>query len=95
MKKLIKQVNVTKVSPYYINNVMFDWVKSLIPIQNADKATRKIIKGVERNRAFVRVPLIIYTLPLIKGLLPLSWFDWLVGKVLGVYKTMEHFKGRT
>ncbi len=95
MKKLKKQVKVTTVTPYYINTGMFDGVKSLIPIQKAEKASRKIIKGVERNRAFVRVPLIIYTLPLIKGLLPLSWFDWLVGKILGVYKTMEHFKGRS
>jgi short-subunit dehydrogenase len=94
MKKLKKQVKVTTVTPYYINTGMFDGVKSLIPIQNPEKATRKIIKGIERNRAFVRVPLIIYTLPLIKGLLPTIMFDWFVGKVLGVYKTMEHFKGR-
>jgi short-subunit dehydrogenase len=94
MKKLKKQVKVTTVTPYYINTGMFDRVKSLIPIQNPEKATRKIIKGIERNRAFVRVPLIIYTLPLIKGLLPTIMFDWFVGKVLGVYKTMEHFKGR-
>lgn len=95
MKKLKKQVKVTTVTPYYINTGMFDGVKSLIPIQKAEKATQKIIKGIERNRTFVRVPLIVYTLPLIKGLFPTRLFDWFVGNVLGVYKTMEHFKGRS
>jgi len=94
MLKLKKNIHVTTVTPYYINTGMFAGVKSIIPIQKPEKAVAKIIRGIEKNRAFVRMPLIVYSLPLVKGLLPLRWFDWVVGSVLGVYKTMDHFKGR-
>lgn len=94
MKKLKKAVHVTTVTPYYINTGMFDGVKSIIPIQKPEPTARKIIRAIEKNKAFIRMPWLVYTLPLVKGLFPLGLFDWFVGRVLGVYKTMEHFKGR-
>lgn len=94
MKKLQTAVNVTTVTPYYINTGMFDGIKSIIPIQKPEPTARKIIRAIEKNKAFIRMPWLVYTLPLVKGLFPLGLFDWFVGKVLGVYKTMEHFKGR-
>lgn len=94
MKKLQKKVSVSTVTPYYINTGMFDGVRSIIPIQKPERAVQKIFRGIEKNSAYIRMPGLIYTLPLVKGILPLAWFDWFVGRVLGVYKTMEHFKGR-
>lgn len=94
MKKLKRRVRVTTVTPYYISTGMFEGVKSIIPIVKPEKAVRKIIRGIECNKTFVRMPWLIYTLPMVKGILPLGLFDLIVGKGLGVYKTMEHFKGR-
>jgi hypothetical protein len=74
---------------------MFDGVNSsVIPIMDPVKAATKIIRGIERNKIYVRMPGIVYFLPFVKGILPARWFDLIVGKWLGVYKTMEEFKGR-
>ena len=88
-------VKVTTVTPYYINTGMFDGVTSnVIPIVDPNVAAEKIIRGIEKNKLFVRMPGIVYTLPFIKGLLPTRWFDLIVGKWMGVYKSMNDFKGR-
>ena len=95
MENLKCNVKVTTATPYYINTGMFDGVKSsIIPIVDPEVAAKKIITGIEKNKLFVRMPGIVYTLPFIKGILPIRWFDLIVGKWMGVYKTMDDFKGR-
>ncbi len=95
MQQLKTNVRFTTVMPYYINTGMFDGVKSsVIPILNPGKAARKIICGIERNKIFIKMPLIVHFVRLCQGLLPLFLFDWVAGKVLGIYKTMDHFEGR-
>ena len=95
MQQLKTKVGFTTVTPYYINTGMFDGVKSsFIPILKPDKVARQIIRGIERNKIFVKMPLIINFVRLFQGLLPLWFFDWFAGNVMGIYKTMEHFKGR-
>ena len=89
-------VKVTTVTPYYINTGMFDGVTSnVIPIVDPNIAAEKIIRGIEKDTLFVRMPGIVYTLPFIKGILPTRWFDLIVGKWMGVYKSMNDFKGRS
>ena len=96
MKEQHHKIQVTTVTPFYINTGMFDGVQSkIVPIVEPDAAARKIIQGIEKNKRFVRMPGIVYALPFAKGILPAAWFDLLVGKWLGIYKTMETFKGRT
>ena len=88
-------VHITTVTPYYINTGMFDGVKSnIIPILDPLKVAKRIIQGIEKNKIYVRMPGIVYALPLIKGLLPARWFDTIAGKWLGIYKSMEDFRGR-
>lgn len=88
-------VRITTVTPYYISTGMFDGVRSsVIPILRPEKAAHKIIRGIENNRIFVKMPLIIHFVRLCQGIFPIPIFDWLVGKVLGIYRTMEHFEGR-
>ena len=95
MQQLKTNVGITTVTPYYITTGMFDGVRSsLIPILNPEKAARKIIQGIERNQLFVKMPLIIHFVRLCQGLMPIPIFDFVVGRVLGIYKTMEHFEGR-
>ncbi len=96
LEKLGTAIRVTCVTPYYISTGMFEGVKSsfLIPINKPEAAARKIIRGLEKNTLYVRMPLIVYTLQMIKGILPTRWFDFFVGRVLQVYRTMDEFTGR-
>lgn len=93
-KKQKSNIKVTTVTPYYINTGMFDGVKSIIPIITPEKAAKKIVRGIQKNKIFVRMPNLIYILPFVKGILPVGAFDFVVGKLLGVYRTMNDFKGR-
>lgn len=89
------KVMVTSVTPFYIDTGMFKGVRSpFIPIISPMKAARRIINGIERNRRFVRMPRLVYALNFIKGVLPSSWFDKIVGQWLGVYHSMDNFEGR-
>ncbi|OIR13239.1 putative oxidoreductase SadH [mine drainage metagenome] len=95
MEKMNNDVKVTTVTPYYINTGMFAGVKSsVIPIVDQNVAAQKIINGIEKNKLFVRMPDIVYALLFIKGILPARWFDVVIGKWFGVYKSMDEFKGR-
>lgn len=96
MEMLCTNVKVTCVTPYYISTGMFDGVKSslFIPINTPEAAVRSILRGIERNALHVRMPLIVYTLQLFKGILPTRMFDLIVGRFLKVYRTMDEFTGR-
>lgn len=94
MKQLKKNINVTTVTPYYINTGMFEGVKSVVPILKSEKVAHQIIRGIERNKVFVSMPWSVGFVRFFQGLLPISVFDWFVGDVMGVYATMNHFKGR-
>jgi short-subunit dehydrogenase len=94
MKMLKKKVNVTTVTPYYINTGMFDGVRSIIPILKPERVASKVIRGIEHNRIFVSMPWSVHFVRFFQGLLPVSMFDWFVGSVMGIYKTMDHFQGR-
>lgn len=94
MKQLNKNIGVTTVTPYYIDTGMFDGVKSIIPILKPEKVARKVVRGIERNKIYVSMPWSVRFVRLGQGLMPVWLFDRLIGKVLGVYKTMEHFTGR-
>lgn len=87
-------VNVTTVTPYYINTGMFAGVKSLIPILKPEKVARKIIRGIEKNRIIISMPFSMHFIRLCQGLLSIKIFDWFAGSVLRIYKTMDHFTGR-
>lgn len=93
MKKLRKNIHVSIVTPNYINTGMIPGVKSLIPIIEKEEAAQKIIKGIERNKIYIRFPGIVYMLPFLKGVLPVHWFEFIMGKIFGVYKTMNTFSG--
>jgi all-trans-retinol dehydrogenase (NAD+) len=95
MKRLKTGIHVTTVTPSYISTGMFEGarVNPLLPVLKPKTAVKKILHGIEKNKRFVRMPALVYTLPLLKGLLPASWFDSLVGYGLGVYRSMDHFSG--
>jgi short-subunit dehydrogenase len=95
MRNADTNVQVTTVTPFYISTGMFEGVKSnIVPIVKPDKAVQKIIRGVEKNSRYVRMPGIIYWVPLFKGILPAFLFDIIVGEWFGMYRSMDEFKGR-
>lgn len=95
MKKLDKNIHVTTVTPYYINTGMFDGVKSgLVPILDPNKVAAKIVKGIENQKFYVSMPWSFHFVRFMQGLLPVRWFDFIVGDVMGIYKSMDEFKGR-
>ncbi len=97
MEQLKTGVKVTTVTPSYIGTGMFAGVKTnlVIPELRPEKAAKAVINGILRNKIFVRMPFMVYTIPFVKGILPVRWFDLFVGKGLGVYHSMANFKGRT
>jgi len=95
LESLKQDLHVTTVTPGYIDTGMFDGVKSplLLPLLKPKVIVDAIIKGVEKNKLFVRKPFMVSSLTFVKGILPTRAFDWFVGTVLGVYKSMDDFKG--
>jgi short-subunit dehydrogenase len=94
MKQLKKNVNVTTIMPYYINTGMFDGVKSKIPILEPEATALTIVKAIEKNKKMLTIPGYIYRFTRFgQAVMSINIFDWFTGRVLGIYKTMEHFKG--
>jgi hypothetical protein len=87
---------VTTVNPYYVDTGMFAGVKPgfLLPILKPDKVAIRIVKAITNNRLVVRMPWLISLTPALRGLLPLRLFDFLAGRLLGVYHTMRTFEGK-
>jgi hypothetical protein len=74
---------------------MFEGVRSpVVPLVTPEKAAKKIVNGVKRNKLYVRLPGIVYIVPFFKGILPQRWFDVVAGRWFGFYKSMSTFKGR-
>jgi short-subunit dehydrogenase len=95
MEKEKTNVKITTVTPFYISTGMFDGVKSsIIPIVKPQNAVNKIIRGIENDRLYVRMPGIVNWVYFVKGVLPARWFDTIVGKWFGMHATMNEFKGR-
>lgn len=93
MKQLKKNIGVTTVTPYYINTGMFDGVKSIIPILQPEKVAKKIVRCIEAGKPIASMPWSIHFVRFFQGIFPIWFFDWFVGDVMGVYKTMDDFRG--
>ena len=95
MKELKKKIKVTTILPYYINTGMFDGVKSRIPILNDEHAALTIIKAIEKNKKIITIPGWIYRFTRFgQTVMSVNVFDWFAGSVMGIYKTMNDFRGR-
>jgi short-subunit dehydrogenase len=95
MKQLKKDIKITTILPYYINTGMFDGIKSRIPILEAEAAAHTIIKAIEKNKKIISIPGWIYRFTRFgQALMSVNMFDWFVGSIMGIYKTMNDFKGR-
>ena len=96
MNNLKTGIHVTTVIPSYIDTGMFDGVRPplLTPILTTDQIVDKMINGIAKKKSEIKAPFIVRFVPLLKAILPKSIFDKLAGNILGVYTSMESFKGR-
>lgn len=89
-------IHVTTVYPYYIHTGMFEGVRSsFVPILKPEYVARKIVNAVEKNQIILRLPRILYFVRLLQGLLGTRLFDLVAGVGLGIYRSMDQFKGRS
>ena len=88
-------VRVTTVTPYYINTGMFDGVKSpIIPVLKPEYVARRVIRAIEKNLMFRGIPFGLHFIRFWQFVLPIPVFDFIFGKVFGIYHTMDNFTGR-
>jgi short-subunit dehydrogenase len=96
LEKISPNLHVTTVTPTFISTGMFAGVRSpLIPLIRPEAAARRIMRGVRKNKIFVRLPWIVYSVPFFKGILPQRIMDFLAGKIFGFHRSMDTFKGKT
>jgi len=96
MERLKTGINVTAVIPSYIDTGMFDGVKAplLVPILKTDDIVERMIAGIAKKKRTIKAPFMVHFVPFLKSVLPAAAFDWLAGNILGVYSSMDSFKGR-
>lgn len=90
------KIATTAVCPFFIGTGMFAGVKTrfplLLPILKPETAVKKIMKGVRRKRAYIRMPWLVNTVFLLRYL-PVGLFDR-VSRLLGLTAAMDEFTGR-
>jgi|AntRauTorckE6833_2_1112554.scaffolds.fasta_scaffold10337_2 short-subunit dehydrogenase len=96
LEKSNSGVKVLTVMPSYINTGMFEGVTAplLMPLLDPEDITDKILEAVERGKSRLREPFMVKLTPFIKGILPAKLYDFVAGKIFGVYKSMDTFTGR-
>ena len=95
LQEMKSDVHFTTIAPYYINTGMFDGVKSrIIPILKPEYVAKRVIRAIERNKAFRGIPFGFHFIRFWQAILPTRVFDFFFGKVFGIYHTMDHFTGR-
>lgn len=88
-------IHVTTVCPSYINTGMFAGASApfLTPLLEPEYAARRILRAIERDTAMLCMPRIVHLVPLLYALLPTPIFDAVCGRLLGIYSSMDHFRG--
>lgn len=95
MKKDQTGVDLTAVIPSYIDTGMFEGVKAplMTPILKTDDIVERMLSGISKRKRTIKAPFMVRFTPALKGILPAAVFDWMAGKLFGVYKSMDSFKG--
>lgn len=95
LKEAKSKVKVTCIAPYFINTGMFDGVKSKVfPILKPEVVSKKIIRAIEKEKDFKGIPFPYHFVRFWQGVLPNCVFDFVFGKLFGVYSVMNQFTGR-
>lgn len=91
-----KGVKITTIEPSFIKTGLFAGVTPplLTPLLEPEDISRRIIEAVKKDKIHLRAPFMVKLLPLLKGALSTRMFDFVAGKLFGVYRSMDTFDGR-
>jgi len=91
-----KHVAVTTVCPYYVKTGMFEGAKSglLVPLLEPEYVVKQVWKHMRKGSPFVVLPKTVLINETLKGVLPVPVRDLVVGRLVGIHRTMDDFKGR-
>jgi len=91
-----KQVRVTTVCPTYIKTGMFEGARGplMTPLMTPEYVVERVWRAMKRGTPLVTLPWTVRLSMLLKGLLPLPVWDFVAGRIFGVYSSMKDFKGR-
>lgn len=89
-------IRVTTVQPGYIKTGMFEGVKPplMTPLLDPGYITDAIMEATVKNKATVREPFMVKLVPFLRGILPGAVFEFVAGRLFGVYRSMDTFKGK-
>ncbi|PTQ89205.1 SDR family NAD(P)-dependent oxidoreductase [Agitococcus lubricus] len=91
-----EQVGVTTVCSGYLTSGMFEGIKppALLANLSPEKVVDKIMEAIERNQPFVKEPLTVKSVDLLRAALSQKWWDK-AAKALGISTSMNQWKGNT
>ena len=89
-------VRVTTLIPGYIKTGMFAGARAplLTPLLEPEVVVDKAWAAMKRGKPRLMLPWTVALSSALRGLLPLSAWDWLAGRVFKVYSSMDQFTGR-
>ena len=95
LQQMKSNVHVTTVAPFYIKTGMFEGVKSwLIPVLPPEYVAKRVIRAIEHNTIFRGIPFSSHFIRFWQTILPIRIFDFIFGKIVGLYHAMDDFTGR-
>jgi len=94
--KANKGVRITTIEPSFIKTGLFAGVTPplLTPLLEPKDISQRIIQAVKKDKIHLRTPFMVKLLPFLKGTLSTRIFDFIAGKLFGVYRSMDTFEGR-
>ncbi|MCV2503012.1 MAG: SDR family NAD(P)-dependent oxidoreductase, partial [Neisseriaceae bacterium] len=90
-------MKVTTFCPTYISTGMFDGAKGMLftPVITPETAVDAAWKGMKKGTPIVYKPFTGRLSGILKGILPIGLWDWVAENIIGMYSSMEDFKGRS
>jgi len=90
-------VKVTTVCPYYVKTGMFEGAHSapLLPLLEPEDVVSETWDAMLKGKAFLVMPRTVLLSEAVKGIVPIWMRDFLAGRVLGIYHTMDDFQGHS
>lgn len=84
------RIHMTIVCPGFINTGMFDGVKPIrfTPMLDQAKIAKKIVKAIDKDKPYLKAPLMIKLVPLLRACLPYGLFQS-VSSLFNVHQSMD------
>lgn len=91
-----RHVKVSTICPSYISTGMFEGAKGplLTPLMTPEHVVDRVWRAMKTGRPMLMMPWTVRLGTLCRGLLPLRLWDFVAGRIFGIYRTMDAFKGR-